>query len=486
MTARARNLQIGVSGVRGHVQANASSTSIPVKTVFHLAASAVILHFVVSSNVLYGIGISYNVPGGNPLAKFHPSTYLAIFAAMAALYRDGGAVKGPERMFREAPAIFGLICAMFVCSVYSVISVGYTGAAIFVENYVSAGMIAYALECCAPQERLRLARIMLVLTLINVLVATGENVTHAHVITPYFGADEMVEAAGDFRGTAGFAHPLIGAMVVMMSLLALPDLALPPLLAGVAFGVLGLGLIAFGGRTALGVSIIGLALLTGYLIAKSLILRRPNIRLIGAVALALIIIPPAVYALLNYTIVGERLMWHFYVDESAEVRSVQWQVLRHLSLHDVLFGMPEDQIPFLRATVSLDAQLDDIESPWLMTFIKIGVVGSPILLAGLLPFLVRLWRLSGLWGRALLVCGLVVTSASISIGVKSEVLFMMVAFIVTMKSYGAASPARLSAASDDAGHEVSRPVERITGRALRVPSARAGFNRTASTMRMPQ
>ncbi len=143
-----------------------------------------------------------------------------------------------------------------------------------------------------------------------------------------------------------------------------------------------------------------------------------------------LLLPAAGYVMLNYTPIGERLVAHFYVDDSADVRRVQWQVLDHLSTRDVLFGMPEDEIPFLILTVNLDERLDQIENPWLLTFLKIGALGCVVFLAGLIPFVVRLWRNSSLWGRTLLVCGFIVISSSNSLGVKSNVLFLLTAFVI--------------------------------------------------------
>ena len=191
----------------------------------------------------------------------------------------------------------------------------------------------------------------------------------------------------------------------MMSLLCLPELGLPSLVSALSFPVLCVGLLAFGGRTALGVGLIALMAVTLYLIGRGLAVRRLDTKLFTATLFATLLLPPAGYVMLNYTPVGERLMAHFYVDDSAETRSVQWQVLDHLSTRDVLFGMPEDDIPFLVSTVNLDQRLDAIENPWLLTFLKIGVLGCIVFLAGLIPFLARLWRNSSLWGRTLLVCG---------------------------------------------------------------------------------
>src|SRR5690606_37079852 len=53
-------------------------------------ALAIIALFSLSGNVLYLFGISYDSPGGSPLQKIHPSSYLLLLSIMAwAMYRNG-------------------------------------------------------------------------------------------------------------------------------------------------------------------------------------------------------------------------------------------------------------------------------------------------------------------------------------------------------------------------------------------------------------
>jgi hypothetical protein len=271
--------------------------------------------------------------------------------------------------------------------------------------------------------------------LVYVAWAVGENLTHTHLIQPYLGGEVFLEEEGDFRGTAGFAHPLTGAAVTMMCLLSIMALELPPVVLTISFLVLSVGLLAFGGRTALGVGFFALGSITIFLLIRGLVMQRLNARLLAAVLLAIVFLPPLAYGLLNYTNIGERLISHFYVDESAEVRSVQWRVLDDLAPRDLLFGIPEERVPLLISNVNMDERLSAIENPWLLTFLKIGALGFLIFLASLIPFLVRLWSKASLWGRTVLISGLIVISASNSLGVKSDLLFFLTAFVITAGNY---------------------------------------------------
>lgn len=401
------------------------------------AALAITLQFFVSSSLLFICGINYDVPGGNPLIKFHPSTYVVLIAAIFAVKerRQGRSVL--DTLFSEAGIALCFILAMTSCSVFAEVSIGTRGAAVFIENFVSAGLLAFVLTSASASDRQGIGRLMLVLCLINVVVAVGETMTQTHVVPPYLGGVAYVEEATDFRGTAGFEHPLTGAFVTMMTLLCLPRLGITGLWSPISFGLLSIGLLAFGGRTALLFGIIGMIFLATHSIALGLAKRQLSGKLVASVLLALLVIPPAAFAVLNYTPIGIRIASHFFVDESAETRSVQWRVMDKISLQNELFGVPEDDIPFLIKTVDLDQKLGAIENPWLLIYLKLGLIGCSIFLAGMIPLLLQLWSRSTLAGRVALVAGLVVMSSSNSVGVKSNIFFLFVAFLMSASDYAA-------------------------------------------------
>ena len=403
-----------------------------------LATVAVVIHFFVSSNLLFIAGIPYDVPGGLPLFKFHPATYLIALAAILAARERRGRLRQPQPSGRSAPATKIFVVTMLLCSIFSGVSIGTRGAAVFIENFVSAGLLAYVLEGWTPAERQTIGRLMLALCLANVVVALGETITHQHVVPPYLGGVEFKEGEGDFRGIAGFDHPLTGATITMLALLCAGRLRLSIGKTYASFGLLCLGLLAFGGRTALGVSFITLVCLTLIAITRSLAAGRFPVQLLAASLLGTILLLPLGYVVLTLTPVGERLVSHLFIDESATTREVQWRVLDHISFEKAMFGVPEDDIPFLIETVNLDERLGAIENPWLLIFLKLGAVGATIFLAGFMTFLVHLWRGSALTGRAVIIAGLTVISSSNSVGVKTEVFFLFTAFVICAEDFAGA------------------------------------------------
>jgi hypothetical protein len=84
-------------------------------------------------------------PGGNPLTKFHPATYLLVLAAWFALCgkrNDGGMI----RLFRDSPALAWAIAMIAFCMVYSVFCVGLNGGAVYIDTFLAAMLTAVALD----------------------------------------------------------------------------------------------------------------------------------------------------------------------------------------------------------------------------------------------------------------------------------------------------------------------------------------------------
>jgi hypothetical protein len=110
---------------------------------FPLGFAAVVLMFALPTNLLTNLGLYSDATGGNPLTKFHPATYLAALAAWFALYgrRHGGGMTG---LFRESPALAWSIVLILTSMVYSGLSFGIGGTALYVESYLAAAL----LRCC--------------------------------------------------------------------------------------------------------------------------------------------------------------------------------------------------------------------------------------------------------------------------------------------------------------------------------------------------
>jgi hypothetical protein len=76
---------------------------------FVLTFLAVLASFTISGNTLNILGTHYAEPGGNPVLKIHPATYLAVMAAIASLVSGSAAQSRLGYIFGKAPALFFFI-----------------------------------------------------------------------------------------------------------------------------------------------------------------------------------------------------------------------------------------------------------------------------------------------------------------------------------------------------------------------------------------
>jgi hypothetical protein len=397
---------------------------------FALTLLAVIASFSISGNTLTVLGTHYAEPGGNPLVKIHPATYLAVMAAMASLVSGSAQRRGFGYVFGKAPALFFFIGFTVFCTAFAVVNVGITGAGVYVDNYLSAGAIAIAMFSASGRQRRVLAKVILILCVINVLISLAEYVHQEHFIPLDINGEAVTfdTASDEFRPAALYTHPLTGAMATAFGLFLALETKLRFSIAAIFIGTFAVGLLGFGGRAALGVTMGLLVVRVIITFARDFLNGRVNGRLLGIILMAVCLLGPLTAYLLNETPVGERIAARAYYDESAEVRSDQWRVLSKVNTQQALYGTPVADLNQIYEQVGLAG----VENPLILIFLNLGIIGSPILVLGLVIYFLYLRQAYPDSGWLLLAAAFIFFSSN-SIGVKSPDLFMMTACAVTMK-----------------------------------------------------
>jgi len=451
------------------------STNVRVRrTAFFIALTAIILEFAISGNTLEVMGIDYSSAGGNPLVKFHPATYLVAIAAFMILFmqRPGGV--GIVRVFRQTPALAGYIVLILFCAFDSILNVGISGAATYVESYFSAGLLAIAIEPATDRQKRLIAWWIIGFIVLSIIISIGESLTQTHLIPLHLGdaTDKPLKTdADDFRGAGLFGHPLTASVTTAMGLFVLLRMRMSGILKGVLFTTFIIGLLSFGGRAALLVTSVIVVIATGVVLMRGMIRRDLSPGFVGAIAAALIILPPILILLLTSTDIGTRIATHMYMDESADVRNLQWLVLDHLNMHDVLFGVPMQRMDILKYQIGLAADTTDIENFWLLMFLNLGIIGFLIFLISLGLLLLHLGRTTAHpLGWMLLLAAMIIDSTSNSLGRKSVDLFFMVACMVAMTGFPRNVPRRAAAIwrqpQEQLPSGLRRPANRLSARPI--------------------
>ena len=107
--------------------------------------------------------------------------------------------------------------------------------------------------------------------------------------------------------------------------------------------------------------------------------------------------------------------------------------------HDVLFGVNADRLDLLKTQIGLSTtRLQDIENPWLLTFLGLGLLGWPLLLGSLFTLMLHLGRRANTGASWMLVTVvLLICSTSNSLGRKTPDLVFLSIFAIALSSFKA-------------------------------------------------
>ncbi len=395
---------------------------------FWAGVVAVAVQLTFSSQVLSTLGYT---------GKIHPATFLLTACAIYAIAR--GTIPLHHRL-RETPALILFVFGIPAVMLYSIYFVGFQGSTVFVETFWSAGLLALLLEPASIRQKRLLGGILIALVAGNVLVGLYESVTHVELFPLSFGddaPDAAAEVVDDFRAHAFFIHPLTASVVTSMAIFLLYQMRLRLMLAGPLFILMLLGLLAFGGRTALGVTTVVSLGAAAYVLISGILNRRLSLGFVLTLLTAVVIIP-AVFALIaSQTTIADRIIHNFYYDDSAAVRATQWDIFNHLTLKDWLFGIPKEQLNNLKYQIGLGDRDTDIENCWILLLLDLGAIGFACFVTLFGGFLVHLARHANtLNGWLLAGSVLVIDSTSNSLGVWTNDLLIEVAFMIAIAGFG--------------------------------------------------
>ncbi len=396
---------------------------------FRLGVFAILLQFFLSYVVLNAMGLSPEA------VKLHPATVLVIFCGTWVLMRG----MPFHQRCRETPGLVIFVVMIPVLALYGSYFVGFSGSAVYPESYWSAGLLALMLESADPKQKRFLAKLLIALCVLNVLIALYESATGTDwfplAIDPD-APDTATTTLVDFRPNAFFNHPLTASLITSMAVFLLYGMRMRFIFAAPIFGILLIGLLAYGGRTALGVTLSVTVLAALYNLFRGIIRRDLKLDFLLAVLAGAVIIPIVIAVIVTQTSIADRIMDTLYIDGSAEARSTMLEIFRHLTLKNWLFGISHDDMTVLKYQIGLGGNSTDIENFWILMLLDLGLIGFGVFLVVFGMFLYHLGRVSrNVNGWLLVICSLVIDSGSNSLGVKSNDLFLEVAFVVGISGY---------------------------------------------------
>jgi hypothetical protein len=403
-----------------------------------LLVLAVVLYLAISALTLAKLGIPYDLPGGSPLVKLHPGTWVLLLASLLALADNGHPLAVLFRSLRQVPALATYLGCMGFVAVWAVWRNGTSGAAFIVDTLWMPGLAWLVLLQYGPARHRRLLGGMLVLLGLNALIALAEFGVKAPLVPRYALDESLVPDAGYFRSSALLGHPLANALVTV-SLMPAAMLLHGWRRWGLLL-LLGLSLLAFGSRTALAVMLlVYLSALLAMLALRAARGRYSYLQLTGGL-LAMMLVATAAVAMVWLSGLGERIFANLTWDNSANVRLVALQALQHLDDFDWWIGVPPARIEEIALRLGLDLRFETIENFWVVLLMQFGLVGFVPFLLGLFVAMVHLWRRAAPPMRLALPVYLLVASGANTLASKSVSLTLL--FVAALASAAWAAPAR--------------------------------------------
>lgn len=402
---------------------------------FALLIASVVALFSISASLLDHFGYHYETSGGLPWEKFHPGTILAVLAVAARIVSADHPSRTAGRIFGRDTALLVCLAAVGVAAAHALLVSGYPFTAL-VDTFVLPVLVIILLTDLRPAHRRRLALVVCGLMAANALVALAEYLLGWRLVPlpppPYDPLQPDPDGGNlEWRATALLGHPLENAIVTGSAILCLASRAANWLAPAIRFPLLILSLaalVAFGGRAALVLTLLMLAMIVAFHAARHLASGKAvSSRAVALVLLAFLAVSAVAAAVLSSGFL-DRFIERFSDDAgSANARIVMWDMFRPFSWTDILLG-PDPGVMQLQQHL-LGIELG-IESFWVALTLTYGLIVACVLFCALAIIAWRLVVLRGPGAGVVLLLYFAVASTSTSLSSKTTGLALVTALIL--------------------------------------------------------
>ena len=372
------------------------------------------------------LGTHYTMPGGNSLEKLHPSTYLLVAAFLLACLESGDPFRLLLAWCRMRPAYIVYALVILGVSGSLVIRHGLSGVAFAADTLLRPALFALLLMLLDHRVRDRLFLFIVGFVVANSCLGIVEVLTNWRLIPYMLGGEPVLEQ--HFRATAMMGHPLDNALATALTLIFVAGHIHGQVLKGALILLLGLGLLAFGGRTALFAGLMGLVLvafvnLIDELRSGSFTYMRGILRL-----LAMLFGPLAIAGVIVGTDIGQRIFAKLAWEGSAQARLEAFRFVSMMTSDEIWFGIAASRFDQLLESLNT---VQVVENFWLILLARFGLIAFVPFCIAFIAFLYRLSR-EGDWKvKVAVVIFLLIASSNNSLATKKPALCILVCLTMT-------------------------------------------------------
>jgi hypothetical protein len=431
------------------VQVTEAERMVPNTLVLLLSGLALALDLMLGPYALRWMGINYASNGGGAATKVHPGTYVTILAIAIYLITSDHPLRALAKSVRTQPALAFYCASMAILSAYVLWLKELGTVPLILDTYLAPGLLMLLLAE-APSDFLRaLTAWMIGLILFNAVCGIGEAKMSARLF-PYV-SDNIEIHEEYFRATAFAGHPLRNASVTALGALAVAAADWGWRTRASLLGILFLGMLAFGGRTALVVAFLGCMAIGAWELSSRT--RRDQSVFVPAALMTgtgLVAAGVAISSIFALTRFGERIRSEELAGSSSMSR---WQLFHIFDMTDwntLVGGYPAASIDTMARMLNLEG---GIENFWVYMLMFLGFAGYAVWLPAFLAAQRFLWRMSGFGGRVLLLAFLVMATSNNGIAKKGTLMSIAAGMILGVRCFqreheaSAASPSMLGNAA---------------------------------------
>lgn len=386
---------------------------------FLLLVAGVLLFRLLMTSPLMNMVVPYTSEGGPFFAKFHLGTYLIAALLVLSLFARTISLRGDDiPLFRFLLLQIGLLCGLMMY-VIAISRVGATG--VIVDTYLTACLAALLLMTVSPESR-RLIGTLLVLTLLaSALIALGEATVQRRLMP-------FTESEPYFRATGLTGHPLsLGAYCVLA--IGFVTLTRWPIWTRLlAVGLIFIGCVASGARTALVLSSLEILLLLFFVRWPKL--SRDDER--KAKRFMLLVAGVAGSVLFAGLLAGGFLdrFQGAATDGNFMARIDIYQIFGFVSWKDILLGMSPQM---LLETVREKLRLPYIESAPVLLVLQAGLPAAILLTVVVVRLILRLLRGSAMPARIATAIFLIAELSNNALATKNGDVILLVVLILAFR-----------------------------------------------------
>jgi len=360
-----------------------------------LSFAGITLFFLISPELLEQWGIRYGDTGGSVLEKVHPGTWLVLTALVLMGLGRGNPIRILDDFIRSRAVAMYLFA--WVILVGFTIRIQNTPFTPLIDTFLLPALLYVLIGNMKVLDKKRAAIIVHILLNANALLALYEYSSGYRQTTSVGG----VVAEGDWRATALLGHPLANALITGCYVLIIAvggGRELPKLLRPLVMGVQLLAMVAFGGRSALVITLLLLGCFGLKALVRILIGGRVDILQIGLLFMA---VPIVMVAFAHAADVGffDQLLQRFVDDNgSADSRIIMLRLFSHIPWEALIFGPDPELIGNLQNAEGIAV---GIESFWIAFILMNGLAISAVFFLAMAGFS---WKLVTATRSATTIC----------------------------------------------------------------------------------